>query len=67
MVRNLNPHTRNPWDLVLNIFQEGMNFSYPCYYQMDVKSAFLNGLLQEKVFVEQPKGFRDPHFMDHVL
>ena len=34
---------------------------------MDFKSAFLNGLLQEEVFVEQPKGFQDPHSPDHVL
>ena len=34
---------------------------------MDVKSAFLNGLLQKEVFMEQPKGFQDPHFWDHVL
>ena len=36
-------------------------------YQMDVKCAFLNGFLNEEVFVEQPKGFQDPHFSDHVL
>ena len=41
-----------------------MNFKL---YQMDIKSAFLNGFLNEEVFVEQPKGFQDPHFPDHVL
>ena len=41
-----------------------MNFKL---YQMDVKSTFRNGFLQEEVFVEQPKGFHDPHFPNHVL
>ena len=36
-------------------------------YQMDIKTAFLNGFLKEDVNVAQPKGFIDSHFLDHVL
>jgi hypothetical protein len=35
-------------------------------YEMDVKSAFLNGVIQEEVFVRQPPGFENPKYPDRV-
>ncbi|KAA0050418.1 putative gag-pol polyprotein [Cucumis melo var. makuwa] len=45
--------------------------SYACFkkfklFQMDLKSAFLNGYLFEEVYVAQSKGFVDPVHRDHV-
>ena len=36
-------------------------------FKMDVKSAFLNEILNEEVYVEQPKGFEDPYHPYHVF
>jgi hypothetical protein len=33
---------------------------------MDVKSAFLNGFINELVYVEQPTGFEDPRYPNHA-
>jgi len=35
-------------------------------FQMDVKSAFLNGFIKEEVYVAQAPGFTDYEFPDHV-
>ncbi|GKB88952.1 putative ribonuclease H-like domain-containing protein, partial [Tanacetum coccineum] len=43
------------------IQEEGIN-----YDEMDVKSAFLYGKIEEEVYICQPLGFEDPDFLDRV-
>jgi hypothetical protein len=35
-------------------------------YQMDMKSAFLNGPIKKEVYVEQPPDFEDSEYPNHV-
>jgi hypothetical protein len=35
-------------------------------YQMDMKSAFLNGPIKEEVYIEQPPSFEDSEYPNHV-
>ena len=36
-------------------------------YKMDVKSVFLNGFIQEEVYVDQPLGFENSEKPNHVF
>ena len=49
---------------MLVVFAHYKNF---ILYQMDVKRAFLNGFINEEVFVEQPHEFESFNFPNHVF
>jgi len=42
-------------------------FSRIKLYQMDIKSAFLNGFIKEEVYVKQPLGFENTKLPNHVV
>ncbi|GJR67781.1 putative ribonuclease H-like domain-containing protein [Tanacetum coccineum] len=50
----------------IRLFLAYASFKDFVVYQMDVKSAFLYGKIEEEVYVCQPPSFEDPHFPDKV-
>nr|GFA01832.1 hypothetical protein [Tanacetum cinerariifolium] len=60
------PHGKRA--IVARIEAIGLFLAYAFFmvYQMDIKSAFLYGTIEEKVFVCQPPGFKDPEHPNKV-
>ncbi|GJV26788.1 putative ribonuclease H-like domain-containing protein [Tanacetum coccineum] len=50
----------------IRLFLAYASFKDFVVYQMDVKSEFLYGKIEEEVYVYQPLGFEDPEFPDKV-
>ncbi|GJR51717.1 putative ribonuclease H-like domain-containing protein [Tanacetum coccineum] len=50
----------------IRLFLAYVSFKDFVVYQMDVKSVFLYGKIEEEVYVCQPPGFEDPDFPDRV-
>jgi hypothetical protein len=48
---------------ILLVFATSKGFKL---YQMDIKSAFLNGVIQEEVYIKQPPGFENPKYPNRV-
>jgi hypothetical protein len=62
---------RETYALVARLEAIRILLSYACahnikLYQMDIKSAFLNGYINKEVYVEQPLGFEDDKKPNHV-
>ncbi|GKA28215.1 putative ribonuclease H-like domain-containing protein [Tanacetum coccineum] len=50
----------------IRLFLAYASFKDFVVYQMDIKSAFLYGKIEEEVYVYQPPGFEDPDFPNRV-
>nr|GEU95846.1 uncharacterized mitochondrial protein AtMg00810-like [Tanacetum cinerariifolium] len=59
-------HKDHPLDQAIRLFLAYALFKDFMVYQMNVKSAFLYGRIEEEVYVCQTPGFDDPNFPDRV-
>ncbi|GJR11358.1 putative ribonuclease H-like domain-containing protein [Tanacetum coccineum] len=50
----------------IRLFLAYASFKDFVVYQMDVKSDFLYGKIEEEAYICQPSGFKDPYFFDRV-
>ncbi|GJZ10024.1 putative ribonuclease H-like domain-containing protein [Tanacetum coccineum] len=50
----------------IRLFLDYASFMDFMVYQMDMKSAFFYGTIEEKIYVCQPLGFEDPDYLDKV-
>ncbi|KAI5318258.1 hypothetical protein L3X38_037966 [Prunus dulcis] len=50
---------------ICTVLSMAVYFGWPLR-QLDVKNAFLHGVLNETIFMTQPPGFVDPHHPNHV-
>ncbi|GKC24309.1 putative ribonuclease H-like domain-containing protein, partial [Tanacetum coccineum] len=67
MSKNLEEHGKNPKRIeAIRLFLAYASFKDFVVYQMDVKSVFLYGKIEEEVYVCQPPRFEDPDFPDIV-
>ncbi|GKD21385.1 putative ribonuclease H-like domain-containing protein [Tanacetum coccineum] len=67
MSKNLEEHGKNPKRIeAIRLFLAYASFKDFVVYQMDVKSAFLYGKIEEEVYVCQPPRFEDLDFPDRV-
>ena len=63
MMKPLPPIARLEAIKLLVAFAAHQGFTF---FQMDVKTAFLNGIIQEEVYVRQPPGFEDSTHPEYV-
>jgi hypothetical protein len=61
--KNFAPVTRLESIHILLVYATHHDFKL---YQMDIKSAFLNGPIKEEVYVEQLLGFEDKEYPNYV-